>query len=81
MQQLHKVPVNLCGCMPQQSTKADVSMPLCVSGRQDGQPGVKLLLLLVNHSQDTEVQLHSLETENISASHKCSHFTMPSLLR
>ena len=37
--------------------------------------GIKLLVLLVDHGQGTEVQLHSLETGNISASYKRSHFT------
>ncbi|MBZ3890073.1 Death-associated protein kinase 1, partial [Sciurus carolinensis] len=61
----HKVQVNLCRWIHQQSTEGDADIRLWVSGCKIANRGAELLVLLVNHGQGIEVQVRGLETEKI----------------
>uniref|UniRef100_A0A673TSA2 Death-associated protein kinase 1 n=1 Tax=Suricata suricatta TaxID=37032 RepID=A0A673TSA2_SURSU len=61
----HKVQVNLCRWIHQQSTKGDADIRLWVNGCKIANRGAELLVLLVNHGQGIEVQVRGLETEKI----------------
>lgn len=61
----HKVQVNLCRWIHQQSTEGDADIRLWVSGCRIANRGAELLVLLVNHGQGIEVQVRGLETEKI----------------
>uniref|UniRef100_A0A5F9CSZ1 Death-associated protein kinase 1 n=1 Tax=Oryctolagus cuniculus TaxID=9986 RepID=A0A5F9CSZ1_RABIT len=61
----HKVQVNLCRWIHQQSTEGDADIRLWVSGCKVTHRGAELLVLLVNHGQGIEVQVRGLETEKI----------------
>ncbi|KAM6177396.1 LOW QUALITY PROTEIN: death-associated protein kinase 1-like [Erethizon dorsatum] len=61
----HKVQVNLCRWIQQQSAKGDANICLWVSGCKITNWGAELLVLLVNHGQGIEVQVHGLETEKV----------------
>ncbi|XP_030323505.1 death-associated protein kinase 1 isoform X4 [Calypte anna] len=66
----HKVQVNLCRWIHQQSTEGDADIRLWVNGSKIMNRGAELLVLLVNHGQGIEVQVRGLETEKI----KCCLF-------
>uniref|UniRef100_A0A8C2L8U2 Death associated protein kinase 1 n=1 Tax=Cricetulus griseus TaxID=10029 RepID=A0A8C2L8U2_CRIGR len=61
----HKVQVNLCRWIHQQSAEGDADIRLWVSGCRITNRGAELLVLLVNHGQGIEVQVRGLETEKI----------------
>ncbi|KFP09410.1 Death-associated protein kinase 1, partial [Egretta garzetta] len=61
----HKVQVNLCRWIHQQSTEGDADIRLWVNGSKIVNRGAELLVLLVNHGQGIEVQVRGLETEKI----------------
>uniref|UniRef100_A0A4X2KIF8 Death-associated protein kinase 1 n=1 Tax=Vombatus ursinus TaxID=29139 RepID=A0A4X2KIF8_VOMUR len=61
----HKVQVNLCRWIHQQSTEGDADIRLWVNGSKIAHRGAELLVLLVNHGQGIEVQVRGLETEKI----------------
>ncbi|XP_047936456.1 death-associated protein kinase 1 isoform X1 [Anser cygnoides] len=61
----HKVQVNLCRWIHQQSTEGDADIRLWVNGSKIMNRGAELLVLLVNHGQGIEVQVRGLETEKI----------------
>uniref|UniRef100_A0A8C9D5Q1 Death-associated protein kinase 1 n=1 Tax=Panthera leo TaxID=9689 RepID=A0A8C9D5Q1_PANLE len=61
----HKVQVNLCRWIHQQSTEGDADIRLWVNGCKIANRGAELLVLLVNHGQGIEVQVRGLETEKI----------------
>jgi death-associated protein kinase len=61
----HKVQVNLCRWIHQQSAEGDADIRLWVSGCRIANRGAELLVLLVNHGQGIEVQVRGLETEKI----------------
>uniref|UniRef100_A0A2I3N2W0 Death associated protein kinase 1 n=1 Tax=Papio anubis TaxID=9555 RepID=A0A2I3N2W0_PAPAN len=61
----HKVQVNLCRWIHQQSTEGDADIRLWVNGCRLANRGAELLVLLVNHGQGIEVQVRGLETEKI----------------
>uniref|UniRef100_A0A2K6M5A7 Death-associated protein kinase 1 n=1 Tax=Rhinopithecus bieti TaxID=61621 RepID=A0A2K6M5A7_RHIBE len=61
----HKVQVNLCRWIHQQSTEGDADIRLWVNGCKLANRGAELLVLLVNHGQGIEVQVRGLETEKI----------------
>lgn len=61
----HKVQVNLCRWVHQQSTEGDADMRLWVNGCKIAHRGAELLVLLVNHGQGVEVQVRGLETDKI----------------
>uniref|UniRef100_A0A8B9J0U5 Death associated protein kinase 1 n=1 Tax=Amazona collaria TaxID=241587 RepID=A0A8B9J0U5_9PSIT len=61
----HKVQVNLCRWVHQQSTEGDADIRLWVNGSKIMNRGAELLVLLVNHGQGIEVQVRGLETEKI----------------
>ncbi|KAH0504859.1 Death-associated protein kinase 1 [Microtus ochrogaster] len=61
----HKVQVNLCRWVHQQSAEGDADIRLWVSGCRIANRGAELLVLLVNHGQGIEVQVRGLETEKI----------------
>ncbi|POI32658.1 hypothetical protein CIB84_003590, partial [Bambusicola thoracicus] len=61
----HKVQVNLCRWIHQQSTEGDADIRLWVNGSKIMNRGTELLVLLVNHGQGIEVQVRGLETEKI----------------
>ncbi|KAK1334392.1 hypothetical protein QTO34_005396 [Cnephaeus nilssonii] len=52
----HKVQVNLCRWIHQQSAEGDADIRLWVSGCKIANRGAELLVLLVNHGQGIEVQ-------------------------
>ncbi|XP_042303696.1 death-associated protein kinase 1 [Sceloporus undulatus] len=66
----HKVQVNLCRWIHQQSTEGDADIRLWVNGSKIVNRGAELLVLLVNNGQGIEVQVRGLETEKI----KCCLF-------
>uniref|UniRef100_A0A8D0E108 Death-associated protein kinase 1 n=1 Tax=Salvator merianae TaxID=96440 RepID=A0A8D0E108_SALMN len=66
----HKVQVNLCRWIHQQSTEGDADIRLWVNGSKIMNRGAELLVLLVNNGQGIEVQVRGLETERI----KCCLF-------
>ncbi|XP_067171422.1 death-associated protein kinase 1 isoform X3 [Apteryx mantelli] len=61
----HKVQVNLCRWIHQQSAEGDADIRLWVNGSKIMNRGAELLVLLVNHGQGIEVQVRGLETEKI----------------
>ncbi|XP_069332396.1 death-associated protein kinase 1 isoform X3 [Eulemur rufifrons] len=61
----HKVQVNLCRWVHQQSTEGDADIRLWVNGCKIAHRGAELLVLLVNHGQGVEVQVRGLETDKI----------------
>ncbi|KAM6165186.1 LOW QUALITY PROTEIN: death-associated protein kinase 1-like [Erethizon dorsatum] len=61
----HKVQVNLCRWIHQQSAEGDANIRLWVSGCKITIWGAELLLLLVNHGQGIQVQVRGLETEKV----------------
>ncbi|KAF3817896.1 hypothetical protein GH733_013745 [Mirounga leonina] len=61
----HKVQVNLCRWIHQQSAEGDADIRLWVNGCKIANRGAELLVLLVNHGQGIEVQVRGLETEKI----------------
>ncbi|XP_023591612.1 death-associated protein kinase 1 [Trichechus manatus latirostris] len=61
----HKVQVNMCRWIHQQSTEGDADIRLWVNGCKIANRGAELLVLLVNHGQGIEVQVRGLETEKI----------------
>lgn len=61
----HKVQVNLCRWIHQQSTEGDADIRLWVNGSKIMNRGAELLVLLVNNGQGVEVQVRGLETEKI----------------
>ncbi|XP_068830546.1 death-associated protein kinase 1 [Capricornis sumatraensis] len=61
----HKVQVNLCRWVHQQSAEGDADIRLWVNGCKIANRGAELLVLLVNHGQGIEVQVRGLETEKI----------------
>ncbi|KAL0607052.1 Death-associated protein kinase 1 [Plecturocebus cupreus] len=61
----HKVQVNLCRWIHQQSAEGDADIRLWVNGCKLAHRGAELLVLLVNHGQGIEVQVRGLETEKI----------------
>lgn len=61
----HKVQVNLCRWIHQQSAEGDADIRLWVSGCRITNRGAEVLVLLVNHGQGIEVQVRGLETEKI----------------
>ncbi|KAM6149584.1 LOW QUALITY PROTEIN: death-associated protein kinase 1-like [Erethizon dorsatum] len=61
----HKVQVNLCHWIHQQSAEGDADIRLWVSGCKITNWGAELLVLLVNHGQGIEVQVRGLETEKV----------------
>ncbi|XP_054254183.1 death-associated protein kinase 1 isoform X1 [Indicator indicator] len=61
----HKVQVNLCRWVHQQSSEGDADIRLWVNGSKIMNRGAELLVLLVNHGQGIEVQVRGLETEKI----------------
>ncbi|PNJ71575.1 DAPK1 isoform 8 [Pongo abelii] len=61
----HKVQVNLCRWIHQQSPEGDADIRLWVNGCKLANRGAELLVLLVNHGQGIEVQVRGLETEKI----------------
>ncbi|KAM6473773.1 death-associated protein kinase 1 isoform 1-T2 [Liasis olivaceus] len=66
----HKVQVNLCRWIHQQSTEGDADIRLWVNGSKIVNRGAELLVLLVNNGQGIEVQVRGLEMEKI----KCCLF-------
>ncbi|KAM3843915.1 death-associated protein kinase 1 isoform 1-T2 [Vipera latastei] len=66
----HKVQVNLCRWIHQQSTEGDADIRLWVNGSKIMNRGAELLVLLVNNGQGIEVQVRGLEMEKI----KCCLF-------
>ncbi|KAH0628215.1 hypothetical protein JD844_009082 [Phrynosoma platyrhinos] len=66
----HKVQVNLCRWIHQQTTEGDADIRLWVNGSKIVNRGAELLVLLVNNGQGIEVQVRGLETEKI----KCCLF-------
>lgn len=66
----HKVQVNLCRWIHQQSTEGDADIRLWVNGSKIMNRGAELLVLLVNNGQGIEVQVRGLETEKL----KCCLF-------
>ncbi|XP_077200720.1 death-associated protein kinase 1 [Paroedura picta] len=61
----HKVQVNLCRWIHQQSMEGDADIRLWVNGSKIMNRGAELLVLLVNNGQGIEVQVRGLETEKI----------------
>ncbi|XP_006898936.1 PREDICTED: death-associated protein kinase 1 isoform X2 [Elephantulus edwardii] len=61
----HKVQVNLCRWIHQQSTEGDADIRLWVNGCKVAHRGAELLVLLVNHGQGIEVQVRGLDTEKM----------------
>ncbi|XP_070598882.1 death-associated protein kinase 1 [Erythrolamprus reginae] len=61
----HKVQVNLCRWIHQQSTEGDADIRLWVNGSKIMNRGAELLVLLVNNGQGIEVQVRGLEMEKI----------------
>ncbi|KAG8595949.1 hypothetical protein GDO81_001679 [Engystomops pustulosus] len=61
----HKVQVNLCRWIHQQSTEGDADIRLWVNGCKLANRGAEVLVLLVNHGQGIEVHVRGLETEKI----------------
>ncbi|NP_001084771.1 death associated protein kinase 1 S homeolog [Xenopus laevis] len=61
----HKVQVNLCRWVHQQSADGDADIRLWVNGCKIANRGAEVLVLMVNHGQGIEVQVRGLETEKI----------------
>lgn len=61
----HKVQVNLCRWIHQQSTEGDADIRLWVNGCKLANRGAEVLVLLVNNGQGIEVHVRGLETERI----------------
>ncbi|CAI9559328.1 unnamed protein product [Staurois parvus] len=61
----HKVQVNLCRWIHQQSTEGDADIRLWVNGCKLANRGAEVLVLLVNNGQGIEVHVRGLETEKI----------------
>ncbi|XP_072453059.1 death-associated protein kinase 1 isoform X2 [Notamacropus eugenii] len=61
----HKVQVNLCRWIHQQSIEGDADIRLWLNGSKIAHRGAELLVLLVNHGQGIEVQVRGLESEKI----------------
>ncbi|XP_063769832.1 death-associated protein kinase 1 [Pseudophryne corroboree] len=61
----HKVQVNLCRWIHQQSTEGDADIRLWVNGCKLANRGAEVLVLQVNNGQGIEVHVRGLETEKI----------------
>lgn len=61
----HKVQVNLCRWIHQQSAEGDADIRLWVNGCKLANRGAEVLVLLVNNGQGIEVHVRGLETEKI----------------